>query len=98
MTLTLLSAVVSCKKDAEVSSASDAKVGFTTEAGVFKGGEMVTMLSEGLQADMDAVQFRVSDDGAFVQENGGELRFNGTKGASFRAWFPSEAKHADGKV
>ena len=98
MTLTLLSAVVSCKKDAEVSSASDAKVGFTTEAGVFKGGEMVTMLSEGLQADMDAVQFRVSDDGAFVQENGGELRFNGTKGAPFRAWFPSEAKHADGKV
>lgn len=98
MTLMLLSAVVSCKKEAEGNSASNAKVDFTAEAGVFKGGEMVTMLSEGLQADMDAVQFKVSDDGAFVQENGGELRFNGTKGASFRAWFPSDAKHADGKV
>lgn len=93
-----LPAAVSCKKEAEGNSASNAKVDFTAEAGVFKGGEMVTMLSEGLQADMDAVQFKVSDNGAFVQENGGEFRFNGTKGASFRAWFPSDAKRADGKI
>ena len=93
-----LPAAVSCKKEAEGNSASDAKVDFTAEAGVFKGGEMVTMLSEGLQADMDAVQFKVSDDGALVQENGGEFRFNGTKGASFRAWLPSDAKRADGKI
>lgn len=93
-----LPAAVSCKKEAEGNSASNAKVDFTAEAGVFKGGEMVTMLSEGLQADMDAVQFKVSDDGAFVQENGGEFRFNGTKGASFRAWLPSDAKRADGKI
>ena len=86
-----LPAAVSCKKEAEGNSASNVKVDFTAEAGVFKGGEMVTMLSEGLQADMDAVQFKVSDDGAFVQENGGE-------GASFRAWLPSDAKRADGKI
>lgn len=91
-------AVLSCKKEAEVSAASDAKVGFAAEAGVFKGGETVTVLSEGLQTDMNAVKFKVSDDGAFVQDGSGEFRFNGTRGASFRAWFPSEAKYADGKV
>jgi len=93
-----LPAAVSCHKDAEVSEASDAKVGFYTEAGVFKGGETVTVLSEGLQADMNAVRFKVSDDGALVQTDGEEFRFNGTKGASFRAWYPAEAKHTDGKV
>ena len=32
-----LPAAVSCKKEAEGNSASDAKVDFTAEAGVFKG-------------------------------------------------------------
>ncbi len=97
MTLAL-PAAVSCKKEAEVSAAADAKVGFAVEAGVFKGGETVTVLSDGLQSDMNAEPFTVSDEGALVQESGDEFRFNGTKGASFRAWFASEAKHADGKV
>ncbi len=75
----MLPAAVSCKKEAEGNSASNAKVDFTAEAGVFKGGEMVTMLSEGLQADMDAVQFKVSDDGAFAQENAGSSASMGQK-------------------
>lgn len=91
-------AALSCKKDVETSTATDAEVILSAEAGLFLDSDAVAVNSEGLASDMVGAEFSASEDGALTPKNGSEYRFKGTDGASFRAWFPVSATASDGKV
>lgn len=91
-------AALSCKKDVETSTATDAEVILSAEAGLFLDSDAVAVNSEGLAADMDGAEFSASENGTLTPKDGREYRFKRTDGASFRAWFPASAAFSEGKV